>query len=92
MVSKMAKNKIKKETSTDLRGLCLIHDRAHMCNQDFLEAETVVQLPNPPYSLYLSPCDFFLFTLLKNNLSRRGYEPKSAVGSARFQCLQGVPK
>ena len=48
---------------------------AHKCklDQDFLEKETVVQLHNPSYSPDLSPCDFFLLTLLTNNLSRRRY-------------------
>lgn len=33
--------------------------------QDWLVAEEWRQLPHPPYSLDLSPCDFFLFPLLK---------------------------
>ena len=65
--------------------MCHIHDNAdaHKCNlvQDLLEAETVVQLPNPLYSPDLSLCDIFLITLLKNNLSRCRYEPQSAFGS-----------
>ena len=76
--------------------LCLIHNNAgaHKCKlvQDILEADTMVQLHNPPYSPALIPCDFFLFTFLKINLTRRRYEPKSALGSAIVQCLQGVQK
>ena len=58
---------------------------------DFLETETVVQLPNPPYSPESSPCDYFLFSSLKSNLTRRRmiYEPQSALCSVIFQCLQG---
>ena len=52
--------------------------------------ETVVQLPNPPYSPDLSPCDFFLFTLPKNNPSARRNDLQSALGSPIFQCLQVV--
>ena len=64
----------KSKPASDLRSVCLIHDSAgaHKCNlvQDFLEMETMVQLTSPPYSLDLGPCDFLLFTLLKNNLSK----------------------
>ena len=79
-----------------MRGLCLIHDNApaHKCVlvQDFLKEEKVVQLPHPPYSLDLSPCDFFLFPLLKKTLSGRRYESRSALGTAIYQCLQGILK
>ena len=58
-----------KKHATGLRGVCLINDNigASKCKlvQDFLETETVVQLPNPPYSPVLSPCDFFPFALQK---------------------------
>ena len=52
-----------------LRGLCLIQDNAHahkcVLVQDFLKEEKVIQLSHPPYSPDLSPCNFFLFPLLK---------------------------
>ena len=76
----------KSKHATDLGGLCIIHDStgAHTYKlvQDFLESETVVQLHNPPYSTDVSPCDFFMFILLKTNLSRRRYKPRSALGIA----------
>ena len=82
--------------ATGLRGLCLIHDNApaHTCVlvQDFLKKEKVVQLSHPLYSPELSPCDFFLFPLLKITLSGRRYESRSALGSAIYQCLQGISK
>ena len=57
---------------TVLRDVCLIHDNAcahkRKLDQDFLETETMVWLHNPSYSPDLSPCDFSLFTLLRNNL------------------------
>ena len=74
--------------ATCLRGLCLIHDNApaHKCVllQDFLKEEKVVQLSHPPYSPDLSPCDFFLFPLLKKTLSGHRYESQSALGSAIY--------
>ena len=62
MLTKMEQKHEKSKHATDLRGACLIHDNvdASKCKQvqDFLETETVVQLPNPPYSQHSSPCDF----------------------------------
>ena len=51
-----------KKTCNIYNRLCLIHDNAgaNRCLvQDFLKAETVVQLPNSPYSPDSSSCDFF---------------------------------
>ena len=50
------------------------------------------KIPNPLFSPDLSPCDFFLYTLPKNNLYRRLYEPKISLGNLIGQCLQGVAK
>ena len=96
MLSKVKAYYEKHRPATGLRGLCLIHDHApaHKCVlvQDFLKQEKVVQLSHPPLSPDLSPCDFFLFPLLKNTLSGHRYESRSALGSAIYQCLQGIPK
>ncbi|MCU7801502.1 MAG: transposase [gamma proteobacterium symbiont of Lucinoma myriamae] len=85
----------KRRPATGLRGICLLHDNAaaHKSQvvQQFLEEEKVVQLPHPPYSPDLSPCDFFLFPRLKKMLSGRGYTTKSSLGSAIFQFLQSIP-
>ena len=81
---------------TGLRGLWLIHGNApaHKCVlvQDVLKEEKVVQLSHPSYSPDLSTCDFLLFPLLKKTLSGHRYESWSALGSAIYQCLQGIPK
>ena len=86
----------KRRPATGSRGLCLIHDNApshkRVLVQDFLKEEKVVQLSHPPYSPDLSPIEVFLFPLLKKTLSGRRYEFQSALGSAIYQCLQGIPK
>ena len=96
VLSKVKAHYEKCRPATGLRGLCLIHDKApaHKCVlvQDFLKEEKVVQLSHRPYSPDLSPCDFFLFPLLKKTLSGHRYESQSALGSAIYQCLQGIPK
>ena len=94
--SKVKAHYEKRRPATGLRVLCLIHDNApaHKCVlvQDFLKKEKVVQLSQPPYLPDLSPCDFFQFPLLKKTLSGHRYESQSALGSAIYQCLQGLPK
>ncbi len=96
VLTKVKKHYAKQRPATGIKGLCLIHDNAaaHKCAlvQNFLETEKVVELPHPPYSPDLSPCDFFLFPMLKKTLSGRRYEGRSALGSAIFQCLQGIPR
>ena len=60
--------------------------------KSFLASEKVKVLNHPPYSLDLSPCDFFLFPRLKKMLSGNKYTSKSSLGSAIYQCLQQIPK
>ena len=57
-----------------------------------MASEKVNILNHPPYSPYLSPCDFFLFPRLKKMLSGNRYMSRSSLGSAIYQCLQQIPK
>lgn len=87
---------LKRRPKTGIRHICLIHDNApaHKSKivQDYLLQETINQLPHPPYSPDLSPCDFFLFPRLKKMLSGRRYNSRNALGSAIYQCLNSIPK
>lgn len=71
----------------------LLHDNdpAHkaLIVTEFLKKENVQVLPNPSFSLDLAPYDYFLFPKLKMLLSDKSY--KSLIGSAIYQCLQGIP-
>ena len=86
----------KKRPKTGLRGVFLLHDNAaaqkHRDVKTFLKKEKVTELEHPPYSLDLSPCDFFLFPRVKKTLAGRRYKTRSALGSALYQCLLGIPK
>ena len=77
-------------------GVHLLHDNAssHKCEvvKSFLASEKVKVLNHPPYSPDLSPCDFFLFPMLKKMLSGNKYTSRSSLGSAIYQCLQQMPK
>ena len=79
-------------------GLCrvfLLHDNAaahkHRDVKAFLKKK-VTELEHPPYSPDLSPCDFFLFPRVKKMLAVRRYKTRSALCSALYQCLLGIPK
>ena len=86
----------KKRPSEGWSGVHLLHDNAssHKCEvvKSFLASEKVKVLNHPPYSLDLSPCDFFLFPRLKKMLSGNKYTSRSSLGSAIYQCLQQIPK
>ena len=77
-------------------GVHLLHDNAssHKCEvvKSFLASVKAKVLNHPPYSPYLSPCDFFLFPRLKKMLSGNKYTSRSSLDSAIYQCLQLIPK
>ena len=86
----------KKRPSKGWSGVHLVHDNAssHKCEvvKSFFASKKVKVLNHPPYSPYLSPCDFFLFPRLKKMLSGNKYASRSSHGSAIYQCLQKIPK
>ena len=88
--------KIKKQISFEIRAYIKGPDGLNVSvsqiYSDFLKEEKVTQLSPPPYSPDLCPCDFFLFPLLKKTLSGHCYESQKSLGSAIYQCLQGIPK
>ena len=81
---------------TGTRGIKILHDNAaphkSAMTKAFLEDNGLQVLPHPPYSPDLAPCDFFLFPRLKRELSGRSFQSRSALGSAIYQCLAGIPE
>ena len=55
---------------------------------DFMEWP---QLKQPPYSPDLSPCDFFLFPLLKRNLHGHNFQTTAALHQAVLDEISAVP-
>jgi histone-lysine N-methyltransferase SETMAR len=55
------------------RGIKIHHDNGrphvHEDVSDYLESEGLTIIPHPPNSPDLSPCDFWLFSLIKDNLT-----------------------
>ena len=96
VLKKLKKYFKKRRPATGLSGVRLLHDNASSHKaaivRDFLKLEKVVELPHPPYSPDLAPCDFFLFARLKRFLTGRKYKTRTQLGSAIFQCLKGIPR
>ena len=74
----------------------LLHDNArpHMAKvvTDLMHSYGWEILEHPSYSPDLSPCDFFLFGLLKSKLRGHRFETEEAVNQATRQALKSVAK
>ena len=69
VLHKLKKYLLNRQPATGLHGVRLLHDNASSHKaatvRKYLKQEKVVELPRPPYSPDLAPCDFFLFLRLK---------------------------
>ena len=78
------------------RGVRLRHDNASSHKvaivREYLKQEKVVELPHPPYSPDLAPCEFFLFPRLKNHLAGRKCQTRKNLGPAIFQRLNSIAR
>ena len=86
----------KRRPRTGVRGIKSLHDNAPAHKsatvQEYLKESGLDVLDHPPYSLDMSPCDFWLFPRLKEMLAGYRFEPRCGIGSAVYQCLQHIPK
>ncbi len=59
--------------SRGVHGIKLHYDNGrphvHKDVSNYLESEGIIVIPHPPYSPDLSPCDFWLFDFVKENLT-----------------------
>ena len=85
-----------RQSMARIRGIKLLHDNppAHHSAvvKSYLEEFHIQVLPHPPYSTYLSPCDFWLNPYIKSCLQGCKFETHSAVGSVLYQCINSIPK
>ena len=58
---------------------------------EFLAEKCMPVFPQPPYSLDLSPCDFFLFPRLKNHLRGRHFGILDNIQKSVTDKLKGIP-
>ena len=91
-------NKHYKESGprTGPHGIKPLHDNAssHKTKQvtAYLEDIEMKALNHPPYSPDLSPCDFWLFSKLKNHLSGKEFTTRMDIGFAILQYLKSIPQ
>ena len=92
VLHKLKKNFLSCRPATVLHGGRLLHDNASSHKaaivRKYLKQEKVVELPHPPYSPDLAPCD----PRLKKHLAERKYQTRKNLGSAIFQCLNSIPR
>jgi hypothetical protein len=60
--------------------------------QQFLAKHGTAQLQQPPYSLDLAPCDFFLFPRLKKVLKEHRFEVMEDIKRNLTKTLLDIPK
>jgi len=48
--------------------------KASVLTREFLAKNKMASIPHTPYSLYLAPCDFFLFPKIKLKLKGRRFD------------------
>ena len=95
VLHKLKKYFLNRRPATGLLGVRLLHNNpsshkaAIVCK--YLKQETV-ELPHPPYSPDLAPCDCFLFPSLKKHLAGSKYQTRKNLDSAIFQYLNSIPR
>ncbi|UYV65187.1 hypothetical protein LAZ67_3003503 [Cordylochernes scorpioides] len=74
----------------------LNHDNApahtSLLVRDFLAKNNTLMMPQPPYSLDLAPCDFFLFPKLKRSMKGRRYATLDEIKTASKEELKKILK
>ena len=58
---------------------------------EFLAEKSILVVPQPPYLLDLSPCDFFLFPRLKNHLKGRHFGTLDNIQKSITDKLKVIP-
>ena len=70
--------------SRGAKGIRLLHDNArpHKAKvvSDMIASIGMIELPHPPYSPDLSPCNFWLFSYVKKQLAGKVINTRLALG------------
>lgn len=60
--------------------------------QEFLAKHSITQVPQPPYSPDLAPCDFWLFPKLKSPLKGKRFQTVDEIKQNATRRLMDIPK
>ena len=81
---------------TGVSRLLLHHDNASshtaLRTREFLENSGLKTLPHPPYSPELVPCDFWLFSTIKDELRGKRFSTNEELAGALFEVIDTIPK
>ena len=87
---------LKRRPRTGARGLKILHDNARpnksLAVRQKIQDMGMHEVPRPPYSPDIAPCDFWLFRKLKDNLSGREFEDRLSLARSIFRYLEDIPK
>ena len=96
VLKKLKRYYTKRRPKKGIKNIRLLHHNApsHKAGivTEFLQREKVTVLPHPAYLPDLAPCNYFLFPRLKKMLACSKYSRLCSLGSAVFQCLNGIPQ
>ncbi|KAI6650118.1 Transposase [Oopsacas minuta] len=83
-------------SETGTRGLKILHDNARphksLAVGQKIKDMGMHEVPHPPYSPDIAPCDFWLFRKLKDDLSGREFEDQLSLGRAIYRYLNVIAK
>lgn len=84
----------KQRPISGVKGIKLLHDNAqpHVAEEveNFLREEGISEMPHPPYSPDLAPCDFWLFDYIKQNLPDQ--TNKSSLFKEVSKIVENIPE
>ncbi|KAI6647054.1 Transposase [Oopsacas minuta] len=90
------KHYLKRRPKTGTRGLKILHDnrRPHksLAVRQKIKDMDVHEVPHPPYSPDIAPCNFWLFRKLKDNLFGREFEDRLSLGRQFTDTLKSFPR
>ena len=95
VLAEVSKHYTERRPRTGLRGIKLQHDNAssHKTKQvtTYIKDIGMKTQNHPLYSPDLSPCDFWLFSNLKNHLSDKEFTSRIEIGIAVHKYLKSIP-
>lgn len=66
-------------------------DHTPLIIRQFLAKNQTLVVPQPPYSLYLAPCNFFSFLKLKSTLKERRFQTIVDIKQNKEIDLKDIP-
>ena len=96
VITALEKRYLERRPKTGARGIKLLHDNASSHKTKLVAADIkdigMQNLNHPPYSPDLSPCDFWLFSMLKKHLPGKNFDTRLEIGFAIHKYLKEIPE